>query len=436
MKKTIIEGHESYTCQVVQINKLKPIKGADKIQVAIVNYQEIITSINTKVGDIMLYFPAGTKLDGNYCFNNNLYDLPEANKDKIKGYISHKRGVVKAISMKSTKSVGLLMPLSSLSYDFDQKEYESLQVGDEFHKLDNVSICEKYFVPKKQSATPGGKKVKKSESRIIDSQFSFLPKTNHLNKMLENIFPWDTIGIHYKKHGTSGIWAHIPVKRKLNWFDRLCQKIGLPVRDIEYDHIFSSRTVVRNGSFEEKGPGFYGENIWEIVSNEIKHLIPKNWTIYGEVLGYTPSGKAIQGKYDYGCEVGQHKLYVYRITVTNPDGTTIDLTDKQIEEFCELNDLNFKDTLFFYGRADEFFNENNIATKNVEQWREKFLEFLQANYLEGDCFMCKNKVVEEGIILRKEKLFGFEAYKLKSPTFIINESKAQEKDESNIEDES
>jgi hypothetical protein len=65
---------------------------------------------------------------------------------------------------------------------------------------------------------------------------------------------------------------------------------------------------------------------------------------------------------------------------------------------------------------------------------EKFLEILEATYNEKDCKMCINKVPEEGIILRVEKLEYYEAYKLKSKRFLLMESEEQEKEVSNIED--
>lgn len=48
--------------------------------------------------------------------------------------------------------------------------------------------------------------------------------------------------------------------------------------------------------------------------------------------------------------------------------------------------------------------------------------------------MCTNKVPEEGIALRVEKLESYQAYKLKSKRFILMESESQEKEEINIED--
>lgn len=160
------------------------------------------------------------------------------------------------------------------------------------------------------------------------------------------------------------------------------------------------------------------------------HLIPKNYTLYGEILGYTPSGSYIQKNYDYGCQEGEHKFYVYKISVVNPDGQVIFLSDPQIEEFCEKVGLRFKDTVIYQGKAKDMYP--NIILDH--EWRDKFLAQLEKEYNEKNCYMCVNKVPEEGIILRVDKLESYEAYKLKSKRFLLHESEEQEKEVVNIED--
>ena len=49
-------------------------------------------------------------------------------------------------------------------------------------------------------------------------------------------------------------------------------------------------------------------------------------------------------------------------------------------------------------------------------------------YNEKDCWMCTNKLPEEGIVLRVDRLDSFEAYKLKSFRFLMGESKQEEVD--------
>jgi len=116
--------------------------------------------------------------------------------------------------------------------------------------------------------------------------------------------------------------------------------------------------------------------------------------------------------------------------VVNTDGNVIYLTDKQIEEFCEKVGLPYKDTFLYYGVARGLYPNLDLET----HWQENFLQKLEEEYNEKDCYLCINKVPEEGIILRIEKLEQYEAYKLKSKKFLLMESEEQEKEIENIED--
>lgn len=314
-----------------------------------------------------------------------------------------------------------------------------LKVGDEFTDIEingvNYSICEKYFVPVRNS-NPGGKAPDKQPkiSRLVDNQFYLHGDTDNLRKNIHKLNPNDIIGIHYKKHGTSIVIGNVLVKRPLKLYEKILQKFGVDLNDKVYDIVYSSRKVVKNEYLNPNaGQGYYGEDIWGVVAKEVGHLIPKGWTLYGEIIGFTSGGSYIQKDYDYGCNIGEHKFYIYKISVTNTDGEVVYLTDKQIMEWCEKVGLLYKDTFIYYGSVKDFML-NEFYSTETEGWREKFLEFLEEDYNEKDCYMCTNKVSEEGIVLRVEKLEEYEAYKLKSKRFIYWESEAQEKEESNIED--
>jgi RNA ligase (TIGR02306 family) len=439
MKLTIKENSKNYVCTVVKIDKLFPIENADKIQRCVINRNDVIVSKDVKIGDKMLYFNSGTKLNADYCKWNNLLTDKEQNNDKTKvGYISHKQFRVKAVKLRGIISDGILLPLDSLDvFHLDLKK--QLGVGQEFTDIDSYSICEKYIVQTRNSGSENSIKKPKSAkfNRLIENQFYFHNDTSNLRKNIHKINPDDIIGIHYKKHGTSIVVGNVLVKKNLKWYERVAKKIGIQVIDTEYDIVYSSRKIVKNGYLNEKtGAGYYGEDIWGIVAKEIGHLIPKTWTIYGEVLGFTPGGSPIQGKYDYGCKYGEHKFYVYKISVVNSDGKVIYLTDKQIEDWCEKVGLLYKDTFIYYGTV--FNHLTNLRREGISfdeiDWREKYLMWLEKEYNEKDCYMCINKVPEEGIVLRVEKAFEYEAYKLKSKRFILMESESQEKEETNLED--
>lgn len=443
MKLSIKENSTNYVCTVVEIKNLFPIEGADKIQRCVVNGNDVVVSKDVKLGDKMLYFVSGTKLNEDYCKYNNLLDKAESNNDTTKkGFISHKQFRVKAIRLRGIVSDGMLMPLESLGFDGNAWDSD-LKPGDEFTDINGISICEKYFVPIRNS-NPGGKAPAKQPkiSRLVENQFFLHNDTDNLRKNIHKLNANDIIGIHYKKHGTSAVFGNVLVKKNLKWYEKLAKKLGLNVIDTHYDVVYSSRKVVKNEYLNpNQDGGFYGEDIWSVVAKEISHLIPKNWTLYGEILGCTPSGAFIQDGFDYGCQKGEHKFYVYKISVVNPDGQVIYLTDKQIQEWCEKVGLLFKDTFIYYGMVDSIFESREymdwdvlVRDQEYDSWKENLLAFLEFKYNEKDCYMCVNKVPEEGIILRIEKLEHYEAYKLKSKRFILGESEAQEKGQENLED--
>lgn len=438
MRLEVKENSKNYACSVVEIKNLFPIEGADNVLRTVVNGNNVVVPKTTEVGSKMLYFVSGTKLSAEYCKVNNLYDKEENNLDTTKrGFVSFKSRRIKCLRLRGVISDGMLMPLSSLLPFLEQSLINYLKVGDEFTDIELngrvYNICEKYIVPIRNSGE-NNKKGKQSVkiSRLVDSQFYLHGDTSNLRKNMDKINPNDIIGIHYKKHGTSFVVGNVQVKRFLSWFEKLVKRFGVKVEETMYDIVYSSRKIIKNGYLNPtSGEGFYGEDIWGVVAKEIEHLIPKNWTLYGEILGYTESGSAIQGKYDYGCKVGEHKVYIYKISVVNTDGNVIFLTDRQIEEYCEKVGLLYKDTFIYYGTIRNYMDMYFIEGDN---WREEVLKTLEKNYNEKDCYMCTTKVPEEGIIVRVEKLEQYEAYKLKSKRFLLMESEEQEKEVSNIED--
>ena len=196
----------------------------------------------------------------------------------------------------------------------------------------------------------------------------------------------------------------------------------MKITETEYDYIYGSRKVIKNQYETQNINDFYDGDLYADIKNELQLLIPKNWNVYGECVGFTKTGGAIQSGYDYGCKPNEHKIFIYRITTVNPDGFIQELSTLQIKEFCDKMGLNYV-PLYYVGYAKNIYPELNLD----EHWNESFFKKLESQYATGNCDMCNNKVPREGIVLRVEQLMWFESYKLKNFEFLEYESKELDK---------
>lgn len=121
-------------------------------------------------------------------------------------------------------------------------------------------------------------------------------------------------------HNTSAIFANILTNMPTNWFKRMWRKLwGKHEFDQKYNLVYSSRTVIKNEFInpKQKAGGYYSDDVWGYWAEKLNGLIPLDFCIYGEIVGYTPNGTSIQKGYDYGCkpiDEVKSKLMVYRIT--------------------------------------------------------------------------------------------------------------------------
>lgn len=428
--------NENYAATVVRITTLVPLENCSNVQAAIIMGNQVVVGKDVQINDIGLYFPVECSLSKEYLTANNLYRKPELNKNPLnKGYFEE-NGRVRCVKFRGNKSEGLFMPKESLN-DF-LKVGDDLNIGDCFDELNGIEICKKYVVKTTQSQ--GGNKSKQAkqpkETKLIENQFRFHEDTSMLYKNLHMIHPNDLISISYKMHGTSGISSRLICKTKLKWYEKIASKLGLNVVSTEYDYIYSSRKVIKNPDLNPDAEHFYGIDIWGLAHERVKEFLQKGMTFYYEIVGYLPSGAYIQTPFDYGQKLKEFEVRIYRITYTNIDGKVFEFSFKQMQDFCSANGLKAVPQLY-YGYAKDLNIYTSIAT-SVEafnpQWSEMFLDGIKSLYNEKDCYICKNKVPEEGAVIRIEKN-EFEAYKCKSTRFYELETKMLDKGESNIEDE-
>lgn len=420
--------NKNYCATIVKITKLIDLDNCDNVVHANIFGNLVVVSKDTKIDDIGIFFPVECKLSDEYLSKNNLFRHSEKNVDTTKVGYFEDNGRIRAVKFRGNTSNGLFMPLGSLDFI---KNKPTLNLGDEFNEIDSINICEKYVIKRRESGRQNLSKSKeKLESKVIDGQFNLHYDTEQLGKNIREVKPESLISITSKFHGTSAVVSNALVKKQLNLFEKLLKLLKTNIIDKEYSMLYSSRRVIKNEFFENKETsGFYNDDIWGITANKIYPFIPKGMSIYYEIVGFTPSGQQIQKDYDYGCEPNEHKIYIYRITNTNIDGIVQEYSAKQVQEWCENNGFNSVIELY-YGYAKDLFPE----IKQDENWGENFIEKLREKYLEKQCTVCKNKVPNEGIVLRVDKL-GAKALKLKSFAFLQKETKDLDKGNIDMEEE-
>jgi hypothetical protein len=481
-------ANKNYLAKVVSLPEPRKHTNADRLQIFTIDFQNVITDLSYKAGDIVVYFPVESAINKELISYINGFEDKAMNANPEERGFFNKHARVRAISLRGEKSQGFVLKIDDFFnwYETVDISDRKVEIGTEFDRINSTVICKKY-IPR-NSRLPGsgrgGLKLKTpKESRLVDGQFKLHNDTDNLRKNAHRISPDDYIGIHYKKHGTSWVVGNVLTKRPLKWYEKLLLKLGVKIKTEEYDYIYSSRKVIKNSTLvntkdfvknfnsftmayrkqvvksfnpniteeyyreifplEETDPriytveyidkylpgfkdyisertsDFYGYDLWADIKEAIKDKIPPGYTLYGEYVGFDRNGGYIQKDYDYGCKINEGKIYVYRITITNVDGLTLELDDIQIKEFCDRAGLNYSDTFIYYGKAKDLYPELDTTS----HWHENFIKNLERDYNDKDCYMCVNKVPEEGIVVRKQNPFEYEAFKLKSFKFLEKETK-------------
>ncbi len=441
-----VKGNPNYVATVVSIENKIELEGCDNICGTHIFGNHVIISKDVEIGDIGIFFPIECSIKAVFLNSNNLYRDKMLNVDQDKSGFFELNGRVRCVKLRGFKSEGFWIPLNSLSKFGKFDELVQIKVGTEFDHIDNEKICEKYVIPVKsqtQQSSQSNKKNKKNKKikkfqKLIDEQFRFHIDTSHMGKNLHKFKLDDIISITEKVHGTSAIASYILCNKKFSLWDRIGKKFGFNIVDKEYDYIYASRKVVKNKYICNNPLGFYNEDIWKTGYEELKPFLEKGMTIYYEIVGFLESGKAIQkmGKYiyDYGCLPNTHKIYVYRITSTNEDGKVFEYSMKQVQDWCKEREIQAV-PLHYYGTVIDFLNMYGNIGKFIDDrdMQETFFEILSNIYLEKDCSICKNKVPNEGVCIRRE-VNDIDVYKLKSFAFRRAETDALDKGEENIED--
>jgi hypothetical protein len=433
MQKAIISKVESFT----------PIPGADRIQVGHVLGEKVIISKDTSEGFVGVLFPEGLQLSEDYCHHNNLYRDAEKNQDKTKkGFFEDNRRV-RAQPFLGVRSEAYFASLESLS--FTGISLESLKLGDQFNEINGVPLCQKYLSEK----TKNKKAQKKNKAGIKQKTPLFYEHkdTQQFKHYASQIPVGANITITSKVHGTSQRMSNTLVQRQPRGIKSYINRFFLsltrgrcrPLKDTEsWECVVGTRRVVLKKEDTNK-EGFHGPEQWRFdwLEKFAPHL-DKQLTIFGEIVGWA-NNKTIMAKHDskvlkdkkftekygesivykYGCVEGQNRFFVYRITYTTLDGVEVDLTQEQIEAWCEKKGFEYVPQVYEQFKYDGDVEKLASLVENLSERKDLLTE----DYVDPT-------IPLEGVVVRVDyKDHPVKFYKQKSFAFKVMEGIAQIEEE-------
>jgi len=422
-----ITNDDNYLLQVVQLRSGFKHPNADRLQIWKVNGYEVITDMSRNIGDICVLFPLECQVSYTLLSKLNLYSDKTMNEDQtVAGYV-HSTGRIRATKLRGVVSEGMLIDLESVLMVCNVRSdwRNHFLVGQKFDTINGELVSEKYVPVLQKSSTPGTPGAQKNKLKnILVEPFPFHYSTSKLQDNAWRFRLEDNIVLTDKWHGTSAVFSNLRTRRKLSIWEKIKSFFGYAVQKTEYAKTWASRTVLKGVKNKHvSSNGYYTEDIWKTVFDEIEHTLFPTYTIYGEIVGYLPNGKMIQKDYDYGCKPGKHAFLVYRITNTND--TIVEYSWEEVKDFCLEHGLQTVKEMWS-GTVETF-------TTDFGQEDETFLDSLKRIYLEKNCDYCVNKVPAEGICIRHESEYPYMAYKLKSKAFLLKETAALDTNEEVVE---
>lgn len=333
-----------YKATILKIKNVRTHPNADRVLLATCHGNQVVVGIDTKEGDLGVYFPTDGQLSHEVCHYNNLYREASLNFDtdgKTGMFDANRR--VRTQKFRGEVSDGFWIPINV--FDFIEKKLNKrllpLEEGLDLDEIIGVPICQKYVnknTLKAAGQTPGKKTRTAKTSVMFKEHFD----TEHFGKYLHEFQKESLIVITEKLHGTSGRVGYVLMGRELTWKDKLAKFFGIRVKEDEWGYLNGTRRVVLE---ETSGSQYHDPTIREIAFSKFKDNLRKGETVYFEIVGFETSGVPIMPRvetkklndksftekysevmtYTYGCPEKTCEIYVYRITITNEDGQSVDL---------------------------------------------------------------------------------------------------------------
>jgi hypothetical protein len=332
------------------------------------------------------------------------------------------------------------MPISCLDFLGKHK----LKEGDAFDTVSGTKICQKYITKKTARRFKGQNPMALRKDAF--PHFREHVDTKQLAYFTKEIPDGGYCILTEKLHGTSGRTSHTRVDQK-PWL------FGLIKRPAKYKYVTGTRRVIMNFK-DDMEAGYYGDNRFrKEIHDRLIGLLHKGETIFYEIVGWVSKDRPImaavnnkklndkkfikrygdQTIFTYGCAPGTYEIYVYRMTMTNPDGYVVEYSWDQVRKRCLT--MGLKTVPYLYSFM--FFKMHKDDRDNTKELMDKVNAYLSSSDLQlpASSHLDINHIME-GIVLRIERGNEFTAYKHKSFHFKVLEGIIKDSGAEDIEEAS
>ena len=360
--------NQNSVCYVAKINEVKPIEGADNIELVVAGGWNAITKKGEyQVGDLVSIATTDAV-------------IPEGLSDAmgVTNYL-RKGGRVRTVKLRGVYSECLVISNKFLPVGYNNEGKD----------LMNILKIYKYEPPVKNIQLASGRKIKYRDNPNFHVYYKF-PNLKNVQGMFTEE---DKVQITRKIHGTNARYG-IVKKTKLSLLDKVKKFFRLADEWIDYEYVYGSHNVEKGSDSQ----GYYSTDVWSEINdrysikqqlwNYVKMLGKDNIgigvVIYGEIYG-----PGIQSNYDYGLK--DIKFAMFDVThdgkYDSPNGTYVTTACLGLEHVPELYMGNWSQEI-----QDKFtFN----------------------NFIEG------TKIPHEGIVIKHKSGDRSKVAKVINPQYLI-----------------
>ena len=356
-------------CFVARINEIKPIEGADKIELAVIGGWNCIVQKGHYVENDLTIVATTDAV------------IPQELSDAMNVTSYLRKGQrVRTVKLRGVYSECLLIPLKHIPL------MENYYDGKDMMFTMNIY---KYEPPVRQVQLSSGRKIKYKDNENFKVYYKF----PNLKNVPELFTEKDKVEITRKIHGTNARYG-IVKKSKLSIWDRIKRFFGNEW--IEYEYVYGSHNVEKGSDTQ----GFYDTDVWRTIAEKYEireklweffkmqkenYEINEGLIIYGEIYG-----PGIQKGYEYGLK--EISYSGFDVTINN----------------------EYRDTTISFIIQGVFLELPYIETLYSGNWSQEVQDsFVFNNFIEG------TKVPHEGIVIKAEDGNRNKVAKVINPDYLI-----------------